>query len=45
MIGVYTKDTCSIKAQLTDLFLKMQNRSNPTVDSLMTEIKDVSNSF
>ena len=48
MIGVYTKDTCSIKTQLTDLFIKNAESvksPNPTVDSLMTEMKDLSNSF
>ena len=42
MIGVYTKDTLKVlnKTQLTDLFLKIQDQKNSTIDSLMAEKKD-----
>ena len=47
MTSAYTKDTLKalIKTQLIDLFLKMQNQTNSTLDSLMAEMKDLNNSF
>ena len=47
MTGVYTEDTLKAlnKAQLIDLFLKMQDQTNSTIDSLMVEMKDLNNSF
>ena len=47
MIGVYTKDTLKVlnKTQLTDLFLKIQDQTNSTIDSLMAEKKDLNCSF
>ena len=45
--GVYTEDTLKVlnKTELIDLFLKMQNQTNSTLGSLMTEVKDTNNSF
>ena len=34
-----------IKTQLIDLFLKMQDQTKCTIDSLMVEIKDLNSSF
>ena len=47
MTGVYTEDTSKPlnKPQLIDLFLKMQDQANSTLDSLMEEMKDLNNSF
>ena len=47
MAGVYTEDTLKDlnKTQSIDLFLKIHDQANPTVDSLMTEMKDQSSSF
>ena len=47
MTGVYTEDTLKAlnKTQLIDLFLKMQDQTNSTIDSLMAEMKDLNNSF
>ena len=47
MTGVYTEDTLKAlnKAQLIDLSLKMQDQMNSTIDSLVTEVKDLNNSF
>ena len=47
MTGVYTEGTLKAlnKTQLTDLFLKMQDQTNSTLDSLMAEMKDLNNSF
>ena len=47
MTGVYTEDTSKSlnKPQLIDLFLKMQDQANSTLDSLMEEMKDLNNSF
>ena len=33
------------KTQLIELFLKMQDQTNSTTDSLMAEMKDLNNSF
>ena len=46
MTSVYTEDTVKAlyKTQLIDLFLKMQDQTNCTVDSLMTEMKDLNSS-
>ena len=33
------------KTQLIDLFLKMQDKTNSTINSLMKEMEDVNNSF
>ena len=46
MAGVYTEDTLKAleKAYFTDLFLKMQDEMNSAMDSLMEELKDLSNS-
>ena len=46
MTRVYTEDTVKAlyKTQLIDLFLKMQDQTNCTVDSLMTEMKDLNSS-
>ena len=47
MTGVYTEDTlkASNKTQLTDLYIKMQDRTNSIIDSLMAEMKDLNSSF
>ena len=47
MTGVYTEHTLKAlnKTQLIDLFLKMQDQTNSTIDSLMAEIKDLNSSF
>ena len=47
MAGVYTEDTLKAlnKNQLIDLFLKMQDQTNSTIDSLMVEMKNLNNSF
>ena len=47
MTAVYKKDTLKAlnKTQLIDLFLKMQDQTNSTIDSLMAEIKDLNSSF
>ena len=47
MTGVYTEDTLKAlnNAQLIDLSLKMQDQMNSTIDSLVTEVKDLNNSF
>ena len=47
MTGVYTEDTLKAlnKTQLIDLFLKMQDKTNSTMDSLMAEMKDLNNGF
>ena len=47
MTGVYTEDTLKAlnKTQLIDLFLKMQDQTNSTIDSLMAEMKDLNNGF
>ena len=47
MNAVYNEDTLKAlnKTQLIDLFLKMQDQTNSTIDSLMTEIKDLNSSF
>ena len=47
MTGVYTEDTLKAlnKTQLIDLFLKMQDQTNSTIVSLMTEMKDLNSSF
>ena len=47
MTAVYNKDTLKAlnKTQLIDLFLKMQDQTNSTIDSLMAEIKDLNSSF
>ena len=43
MTGVYTEDTFNAlnKTQLIDLFLKMQDKTNSTIDSFMAEMKDL----
>ena len=45
--SVYTENTLKAlnKTQLIDLFLKMQDQTNSTVDSLMVERKDLNNSL
>ena len=47
MTGVYTEHTLKAlnKTQLIDLFLKMQDQTNSTIDSLMAEMKDLNSSF
>ena len=47
MICVYTEDTLKAlnKTQLIDLFLKMQDKMNSTIDSLMAEMEDLNSSF
>ena len=47
MAGVYTEDTLKAlnKNQLIDLFLKMQDQTNSTIDSLIIEIKDLNKNF
>ena len=47
MTGIYTEEilTALDKAQLIDLFLKMQDQTNSTIDSLMAEMKDLNSSF
>ena len=47
MTAVYNEDTLKAlnKTQLIDLFLKMQDQTNSTIDSLMAEIKDLNSSF
>ena len=47
MIGVYTKDTLKVlnKTQLTDLFVKIQDQTDSTIDSLIAEKKDLNCSF
>ena len=45
--GVYTESTLKAmnKTLLIDLFLKMQDQRNSTIDTLMAKIKDLNNSF
>ena len=47
MTGVYTEDTLKAfnKTHLIDLFLKMQDQTNSTIDSLMAEMKNPNKSF
>ena len=47
MTKVYTERTLKAlnKIQLIDLFLKMQDQTNSTIDSLMVEMKDLNNSL
>ena len=47
MTNVCTEDTLKAlnKTQLIDLFLKMEDQINFTIDSLMTETKGLNNSF
>ena len=47
MTKVYTGRTLKAlnKIQLIDLFLKMQDQTNSTIDSLMVEMKDLNNSL
>ena len=47
MAGAYTEDTLKAlnKNQLIDLFLKMQDQTNSTIDSLIIEIKDLNKNF
>ena len=47
MTGVHTEDTLKAlnKTQLIDLFLKMQDQTNSTIESLMAEMKDLNNGF
>ena len=47
MTGVYTEDTIKSlnKTQLIDLFLKMQDQANSTIDFLMVEMIDLKSSF
>ena len=47
MTGVYNEDTLKAlnKTQLIDLFLKMHDQTNSTINSLRTEMKDLNNSF
>ena len=47
MTGVYTEATLKAmnKTLLIDLFLKMQDQRNSTIDTLMAKIKDLNNSF
>ena len=46
MTGVYTEDTLKAfnKTHLIDLFLKMQDQTNSTIDSLMAEMKNLNKS-
>ena len=43
MTDVYTEETLKAlnKTQLIDLFLKMLDQTNSTIDSLMAEMKDI----
>ena len=47
MTGVYTEHTLKAfnKTHLIDLFLKMQDQTNSTIDSLMAEMKNPNKSF
>ena len=47
MTGVYTEDTLKVlnKTQLIDLFLKMQDKANSTIDSFIAEMKDLDSGF
>ena len=47
MTSVYTQGTLKAlnRTQLIDLFLKMQDQANSTIDSLMVEMKDLNNSL
>ena len=47
MTGVYTEDTLKAfnKTHLIDLFLKMQDQTNSTINSLMAEMKNLNKSF
>ena len=47
MTGVCTEDTLKAlnKTHLNDLFLKMQDHTNSTIDSLMAEMKDLNSGF
>ena len=47
MTGVYTEDTLKAfnKIHLIDLFLKMQDQTNSTINSLMAEMKNPNKSF
>ena len=47
MTKVYTERTLKAlnKIQLIDLFLKMQDQTNSTIDSLIVEMKDLNNSL
>ena len=47
MTGAYTEDTLKAlnKTQLIDLFLKMQDQTNSTIDSFMVKMKDLNNSL
>ena len=47
MTGAYTEDTLKAlnKTQLIDLFLKMQDQTNSTIDSFMIKMKDLNNSL
>ena len=47
MTGVYTASTLKAmnKTLLNDLFLKMQDQRNSTIDTLMAKTKDLNNSF
>ena len=47
MSGVYTEDTLKPlnKAQSIDFFVKMQDQTNSTIDSLMAEMKYLNNSL
>ena len=47
MTGAFTEDTLKAfnKTQLIDLFLKMQDQTNSTIDSFMVEMKDLNNSL
>ena len=47
MTGAYTEDTLKAlnRTQLIDLFLKMQDQTNSTIDSLMAEMKNLNSTF
>ena len=47
MTGVYTGDSPKAlnKTQVIDLFLKVQDQTNSTIDSFMAEMKDLNNGF
>ena len=47
MTGVYTQGTLKAlnRTQFIDLFLKMQDQTNSTIDSLIVEMKDLKNSL
>ena len=47
MTDVYTEDTLKAlnKIQLVNLFLKMQDQTNSTINSLMAEMKNLNNNF